>query len=152
MQDLIFDLESPLKTQLKIDGKNDFADLDKLYLVAPTYKQRDLTIAVKKMYFEALFAMTSTVKREEAAEKVDGDKQMDEKAISMVLLMAKDFDLVKFHNQFSKLLLEVTFKDEEKTQKLNSLDLQKLEENDFEKLVSKYIAFFLMSSWMKAIS
>ena len=154
MDSLIFDLTQPIKVQFNTDGKNDFIDLDKIYLTAPTYKHRDLTIGLKKKFIEAIFAMTSSISKEDAQKQVSDEKEeLDAKSIKAILYAAKDFDIVSFFKKFESFLLsEVAFKDEARKQKLTSLDLQKISESDFEELLAKYLEGFFIVSWMKTLS
>lgn len=151
---ITFTLEKPIKVSANIDGKNEFIDLSEIHLSAPTYKHRDLTLHLKKKFIEAIFAMTNSLNRDEAEKQVNDEKgELDSKAIKAILYAAKDFDIVSFFKSFEKLLLsEVAFKDEEMKQKLTSLDLQKLDESDFEELLAKYIEVFFITSWMKTLS
>jgi hypothetical protein len=48
-------------------------------------------------------------------------------------------------------LLNVAFKDEEMKQPLNSLDIEKINEEDFEELLAKYLEVFFIVSWMKTL-
>ena len=151
---LIFTLQSPIKAQLNVDGKNDFVEVSQLYLSAPTYKHRDHTIGLKKKFIEAIFAMANATSRDDAQSKVnDKEGTLDAKAIKAVLYAAKDFDIVSFFKKFEAFLLsEVCFKDEEMKQKITSLEIQKLEETDFEELLAKYLEAFFITSWMKTLS
>ena len=149
-----FTLESPIKVSANIDGMNEFIDLNEIYLSAPTYKHRDLTINLKKKFIEAIFAMTNSLNRNDAEKQVSEEKgELDSKAIKAILYAAKDFDIVSFFKLFERLLLSgLAFKDEEMKQKLTSLELQKLDESDFEELLAKYIEVFFVTSWMKTLS
>ena len=51
-EELVFDLENPIKVQMNVDGKNEFVDIDKIYLQAPTYKHKDIIIVLKKKFIE----------------------------------------------------------------------------------------------------
>lgn len=148
---IIFKLQTPVKTQVNIDGRNDFADLENIYLQAPSYKQKDKTLVLKKKFIEAVFLMTNSLQRQEAQEQV-GDGKLDAKAIKAVLFAAKDFDIVSYFKHFESLLLNVGFKDEDMKQPLNNLDIQKLDESDFEELLAKYLEVFFIISWMKTLS
>jgi len=148
---ITFKLQTPVKTQVNIDGRNDFADLENIYLQAPSYKQKDKTLVLKKKFIEAVFLMTNSLQRQEAQEQV-GDGKLDAKSIKAVLFAAKDFDIVAYFKQFESLLLSVGFKDEEMKQPLNNLDIQKLDESDFEELLAKYLEVFFITSWMKTLS
>jgi hypothetical protein len=148
---IIYTLQNPIKIQVNLDGKNDFADLENIYLQAPTYKEKDKTLVLKKKFIEAVFLMTNSLQRQDAQEQV-GDGKLDAKAIKAVLYAAKDFDIVSYFKQFESLLLNVAFKDEGMKQPLINLDIQKLNESDFEELLAKYLEAFFIASWMKTLS
>ena len=118
MDSLIFNLSTPIKVQINIDGKNDFADIDKIYLAAPSYKHRDLTIGLKKKFIEAIFAMTASLPKDEAQKQVnDENGKLDAKSIKAILYAAKDFDILSFFKKFEAFLIsDIAFKDEERKQ------------------------------------
>lgn len=148
---IIFTLQNPIKSQINLDGKNEFVELETIHLQAPSYKQKDKTLVLKKKFIEAVFLMTSSLQKQEAQEQV-GEGKLDAKAIKAVLYAAKDFDIVAYFKQFENLLLSVGFKDEDMRQPLNNLDIQKLDESDFEELLARYLEVFFISSWMKTLS
>jgi len=156
MESLTFDLSTPIKVQINVDSKNDFADIDKIYLSAPSFKHRDLTIVLKKKFIEAVFAMTASLPKDEAQKQVqvnDENGKLEAKSIKAILYAAKDFDIVSFFKRFETFLIsDIAFKDEERKQKLVALDLQKLDESDFEELLAKYLEVFFIVSWMKTLS
>jgi hypothetical protein len=151
MDNIIFDLQTPLKVQANVDGKNVFNDLDKIYLKAPTYKDKDKTLVLKKKFIEAIFAMTATIQKQDAQEQI-GDGKLDSKAIKAILFASKDFDIVAYFKHFESLLINVAFKDEDMKQPLIVSEVQKINESDFEELLAKYIEVFFIVSWMKTLN
>jgi predicted thioredoxin/glutaredoxin len=151
MDNIIFDLQIPLKVQANVDGKNVFNDLDKIYLKAPTYKDKDKTLVLKKKFIEAIFAMTATIQKQDAQEQI-GDGKLDSKAIKAILFASKDFDIVAYFKHFESLLINVAFKDEDTKQPLIISEIQKINESDFEELLAKYIEVFFIVSWMKTLN
>lgn len=151
MDNITFDLQSPLKVQANVDGKNVFNDLDKIYLKAPTYKDKDKTLVLKKKFIEAIFAMTATIQKQDAQEQI-GEGKLDSKAIKAILFASKDFDIVAYFKHFESLLINVAFKDEDMKQPLISSEVQKIDESDFEELLAKYIEVFFIVSWMKTLN
>jgi predicted thioredoxin/glutaredoxin len=151
MDKFIFDLQIPLKVQANVDGKNVFNDLDKIYLKAPTYKDKDKTLILKKKFIEAIFAMTATIQKQDAQEQI-GDGKLDSKAIKAILFASKDFDIVAYFKHFESLLINVAFKDEDMKQPLIIGEVQKINESDFEELLAKYLEVFFIVSWMKTLN
>lgn len=149
MDKIIFELKKPIKVQSNIDGKNEFVELDKLTLQAPSYKDKDKTMVLKKKFIEAVFAMSSTLQKQEAQEQI-GEGKLDSKAIKAILWAAKDFDIVSYFKQFENLLVSVAFKDNDTP--LNILEVQKLDESDFEELLARYLEVFFIASWMRTLS
>lgn len=149
-----FKLSEPIKVQYKLDGKNDFMDIEEIYLQAPSFKEKDITRGLKKKFIEAMFAMTTSISQQDAQTKASNDEEgeLDEKGIKAVLYAAKGFDVVDFFNRFAVLLERVAFKDEEMEQKMIRIEFDKINDNDFENLVAKYIRVFFIVSWMKTIS
>lgn len=147
---IVFELQEPIKVQMNIDGKNEFVDLDKIYLSAPSYKEKDKTLVLKKKFLEAILYMPNYMNKQEAQEQV-GEANFDALAIKSLLYLFKDFDIVSYFKNFQNLLLSVAFKDEAMTQHLFNLDIQKISENDFEGLLAKYFEVFFIVSWMKTL-
>jgi hypothetical protein len=150
---IIFELKQSIKVQANIDGKNDFIDLDKIYLLAPSYKEKDKTLILKKKFLEAMLLLPSYMSRQEAQEQVNSDNvKFDAKTIHALLFLFKDFDIVSYHKYFANLLLNVAFKDEESKQPLTALDINKISEDDFEGLLAKYLEVFFIVSWTKTLN
>jgi hypothetical protein len=164
IDNISFELESKIKAQVKVDGKNDIIDLGTLYLTCPSYKEKDKTLPLKQAFITAQtrlsFAMAdlmdsdSVEKRREERESKEEDNKMDIQGIKMILFASGEqaININLFFDNFAKLLKAVCFKDEEMTQPINDSEIQKIEENDFENLVAKYIEVFFISSWMKTLS
>ena len=148
---IIFDLQNSIKVQFKDGDKNSFIDLDKIYLSAPSYKDKDKTLLLKKKFIEAIFGMTQSLSKQQASEQVENENGLDAKAIKAILYASPNFDIVSYFKSFENLLLNVAFKDEETKQPLNSLDIEKIKEEDFEELLAKYLEVFFIVSWMKTL-
>lgn len=148
---IIFNLTAPIKVQANTDGKNQFIELDKIYLKAPSYKEKNKTLVLKKKFLEAVLLLPSYMSKQEAQQEV-GESKFDAKAIKSLLFLFKDFDIVSYFKQFENLLLDVAFKDEAMMQPLIAIDINKISENDFEELLAKYLEVFFIVSWMKTLS
>lgn len=163
MQDrLEFTLDKSLKVHGEVDGKNEFIQLDKLYLKAPTYKHKDKTINLKKDFIEALFGMTNSVDKNEAQNMIneasDSDKndKLEAKAILAILYASKGFDIARFFDKFVNFLTSrkdpICFKDEDYSDIIRADEITQLTETDLENLIAKYIEVFFAVSWMKTLS
>jgi hypothetical protein len=151
---IIFDFQNPVKVQFKDGEKNCFIDLDKIYLSAPSYKDKDKTLVLKKKFIEAIFGMTQSLSKQQASEQIDNkdnEEPLDAKKIKTILYASPNFDIVGYFKSFANLLLNVAFKDEEMKQPLNNLDIEKINEEDFEELLAKYLEVFFIVSWMKTL-
>ena len=148
---IIFDLQNSIKVQFKDGDKNSFIDLDKIYLSAPSYKDKDKTLLLKKKFIEAIFGMTQSLSKQQASEQIENENGLDAKAIKAILYASPNFDIVSYFKSFANLLLNVAFKDEEMKQPLNSLDIEKINDEDFEELLAKYLEVFFIVSWMKTL-
>ena len=151
---IIFDFQNPVKVQFKDGEKNCFIDLDKIYLSAPSYKDKDKTLLLKKKFIEALFGMTQSLSKQQASEQInnkDDEEGLDAKKIKAILYASPNFDIVSYFKSFANLLLNVAFKDEEMKQPINNLDIEKINEEDFEELLAKYLEVFFIVSWMKTL-
>ena len=148
---IIFDLQNSIKVQFKDGDKHSFLDLDKIYLSAPSYKDKDKTLLLKKKFIEAIFGMTQSLSKQQAGEQIENENGLDTKAIKAILYASPNFDIVSYFKSFANLLLNVAFKDEEMKQPLNSLDIEKINDEDFEELLAKYLEVFFIVSWMKTL-
>jgi len=148
---IIFDFQNSIKVQIKDGEKNCFIDLDKIYLSAPSYKDKDKTLLLKKKFIEAIFGMTQSLSKQQASEQIENENGLDAKAIKAILYASPNFDIVSYFKSFANLLLNVAFKDEEMKQPLNNLDIEKINEEDFEELLAKYLEVFFIVSWMKTL-
>lgn len=151
---IVFELKNPIKVQINIDGKNNFIDLDKIYLSAPKPNHKDKTLPLKKQFLEAVFLMPTYISRQKAEEEAQktGTQNPTAKEIKGLLYAFKDFDIVKFYQLFTNFLPSVAFKDEDNTQRLIHLDIDKISENDFEELLAKYLEVFFIQSWFATLS
>lgn len=148
---IIFDLQNSIKVQFNDGDKNSFLDIDKIYLSAPSYKDKDKTLLLKKKFIEAIFGMTQSLSKQQAGEQIENENGLDTKAIKAILYASPNFDIVSYFKSFVNLLLNVAFKDEEMKQPLNSLDIEKINDEDFEELLAKYLEVFFIVSWMKTL-
>ena len=148
---IIFDLQNSIQVQFKDGDKNSFIDLDKIYLSAPSYKDKDKTLLLKKKFIEAIFGMTQSLSKQQAGEQIENENGLDTKAIKAILYASPNFDIVSYFKSFANLLLNVAFKDEEMKQPINSLDIEKINDEDFEELLAKYLEVFFIVSWMKTL-
>ena len=148
---IIFDLQNSIKVQFKDGDKNSFLDLDKIYLSAPSYKDKDKTLLLKKKFIEAIFGMTQSLSKQQAGEQIENENGLDTKAIKAILYASPNFDIVSYFKSFANLLVNVAFKDEEMKQPFNSLDIEKINDEDFEELLAKYLEVFFIVSWMKTL-
>lgn len=148
---IIFDLQNSIKVQFKDGDKNSFIDLDKIYLSAPSYKDKDKTLLLKKKFIEAIFGMTQSLSKQQASEQIENENGLDAKAIKAILYASPNFDIVSYFKLFANLLLNVAFKDEEMKQPFTTLDIEKINDEDFEELLAKYLEVFFIASWMKTL-
>jgi hypothetical protein len=155
-----FKISEPVKLEYKLDGKNDFMDIDEIYFKAPTRAERDICRGLKKKFMEAMFGMTASASPEEAQRRIDTsssskvkDEVPDAQAIKVIMFASKDFNIGDYIKRFIVLFERVAFKDDELKQPLTSLDFEKFDnENDIEDLIAHYIQVFFIVSWMKTIS
>lgn len=159
MQDsIIFQLQDPIeKVHIKVDGQNEIMDLTEIYLQAPSFRQKNSCIILKKKYMEAMFGLTQAMSKGKASKSVESqegkekDKKEEEKEIKFLLNASKDFDIIDFYNEFNKFFASgVAYKDNSFEQKLLLKDIEKLSERDQENIVVKYIQVFFASLWMSS--
>lgn len=148
---IIFDLQNSIKVQFKDGDKHSFIDLDKIYLSAPSYKDKDKTLLLKKKFIEAIFGMTQSLSKQQASEQIENENGLDAKAIKAILYASPNFDIVSYFKSFANLLLNVAFKDEEMKQPLTTINIERISEEDFEELLAKYLEVFFIASWMKTL-
>lgn len=163
-----FELKKSLKVHGQIDGKNEFVELNKLYLKAPTYKHRDKTIGLKQAFltaeelrnmkilatgvYDAVQKMKNEMPNQKNSKNKEDDQEVPEETIRSVLFKSGEdcINLSKFFDKFTNLLTSnICFKDEECENVIKTHELQELAEEDFENLVVEYIKVFFTSSWLK---
>ena len=151
----IFNLENPIKVHFKEDGKNIEKEITELYLSEPSaYEDRSLTINLRQSFLKAMIDLAGKYsnKENQASEKQE-ENSFDEKSIKLILTLGFDGDnLNKYYEHFKELASRRVYKDNEKQQKMNKVDLLKLSENDFDNLVVRYLHLFFVNSWMKTLA
>ncbi len=83
--------------------------------------------------------------------KSNDDSGLDADSIKESLSICNDDDLIEFHDKFMEFFTQdICFKDEDVTGKLLPIDIEKIDVDDLEGMISKYIEVFFISSWMKS--
>lgn len=145
-------LEKTIKVQVNVNGKNDLADIDTIYFLAPNSSNRDLTISLKKKFKEAMFSIAMQAKKEGSqspSAKAAEAPNLTKDEIIDIIELAKDFDIIAFLRIFCSLMEFVAFKDEAMKQRLIPSEIEKIDGDDLEGLAGKYIEDFFIGSWMK---
>lgn len=154
MEKIEHTLISPIKVQSKINGKYEFVELETVYLLAPSKKEREITRSLKKQFLGAILLLPQSIDMDKAKAGLeqDGESKIDATAVKFILYAVKDFDINKFFELFLSLFSRVAYKDIDLESKLQSLELNNIEEDDLEDMIAKYIEFFFATSWMKTLS
>lgn len=148
-------IANPIKIQCNIDGRNDFIDLDKIYLKCFNKKDhQNITLLLRNQYKRMMLSNISLMPSNDSVRDVkDKQESTEEETIEstkQVLSICDGDKLLSFYDKFKEFLSkDVAFKDESFKQKMNGVDLDKLDMDDFEKIVASYIGVFFVSSWMK---
>lgn len=154
METMEYSLQEPIKSHAKVDGKFELIDLHTLYFKAPSKQERDITRALKKQFLTSIITLPELSRESDLArhevEKEDG--KFDAKTIKFILFAVKDLDINKFFAGFKNLFSRVAFKDAALEIKMQTLDLDNLEEDDLENIIAKYMEFFFVTSWMKSLN
>ena len=159
MQDLkefiTVQIDSPIKCQVNIDGKNSFADIDTIYLKAFNVKEhKNITLPLRNKYKRMRVSTVSLFKglvdsnRDVQVEQVqDSEEDVINGVIEMLSLFDGD-DLASFYKSFKEFLCySIAYKDEAYKNPLNSVDLESLDINDLEKVIASYIVVFFTQYW-----
>jgi hypothetical protein len=152
-------LQTPIKVHGVVDGANTYVDCDTIYLQAPTARQvhQYYTVQFKQLYFQAQNSIAMMYSKEETDKLLNGqdgsskkDENISAKQILAVLYLAKDFDLVSLLRKFDEFLVSgICFTDLELKTRIKPSYLEKVSLEDKERLLSEYIRFFFIVSWMK---
>jgi hypothetical protein len=151
-------LSVPIKVHGMVDGKNELVDCEELFLKAPTLKHRNHTIQLKKKFFEATMGMTA-FSQDDAQKQLNSPSEGDDSSDNMtaqqiltILYASKGFDILDFFKAFEEFLLNgICFTDSDLSSRIKPSSIDKIDESDFEKLISEYIEFFFIVSWMKTL-
>lgn len=150
-----FDLTTPIEVYQNINGKNDIVKCQKLYLNAPTAQHRNNTLVLKKMFLQGMVAVANDIKTDNqpASSDLQEDSQLDKKAIKTILFISSGIDIVKFMDEFKKLLInKIAYTDENSKHSLTSVYFNKLSDEDIENLIANYIEVFFIVSWLRTLS
>lgn len=148
-------IENPIKVQCNIDGVNDFVDLEKVYLKCFNKAQhQNITLLLRNQYKRMMVSNMSLLPDRKAVENSKDKQELTEQetieSIKQLLSICDGDQLIAFYGRFKEFLVnDITFKDDSFKQKVNGLDLGKLENDDLENIIASYVAVFFVFSWMK---
>ena len=152
-------ISNPIKVQCNVDGKNDIIEIDTLYLKCFNKKDhQNITLLLRNKYKRMMLANTSlfsglvddedSVKKNKPKNKPSHQEEV--KSTLDILSISEGNDLISFYDKFKEfLLLDVAFKDESFKQKLLSVDLDNIDNDDLELIIANYIVAFFLAFWMK---
>lgn len=168
MQDLkefiTVQIDSPIKCQVNIDGKNQFADIDTIYLKAFNVKEhKNITLPLRNLYkrmnlgnlslLEKILTEDSDKNRVSKDESVKSEEQLDKELKESILqgfTITNPDELMVFYDKFKEFLyLNIAFKDQSFSSKINAVDAENLDNDDLESIISSYIASFFFQSWTR---
>lgn len=156
------EINEPIKCQVRIDGKNDFMDVDTIYLKAFNVKEhKNITLPLRNKYKRmqlsnlALFNKildekeVESPKKTSKVEKEDSDNELTESILSG-LTVSDPNELLSFYGKFKEFLgMNICYVDESFNNKFTTVNLENLDTDDLEKIIASYIANFFFRSWMK---
>jgi hypothetical protein len=149
-----FNLSQEIEVHLSENGKNINKAINELYLKAPSaYDDRYLILSLRQSFLKAMTQLAKSFdnQRSNVAEKEEQDDKIDEKAIKAIINLGGE-DIIKFYNDFIDLASKNVFKDSECLQKLNKVELNKINADDLDNLIARYIHLFFVNSWMKVLA
>jgi len=159
MQDLkefiTVQIDSPIKCQVNIDGKNQFADIDTIYLKAFNVKEhKNITLPLRNQYKRMRLSTMSLLKDlvdKNPDANIEDVKEDEQKTIDGGIELLSLFDgdeLALFYDKFQKFLCaNIAFKDELYKNPLSAVDFTLLDINDLEKIIASYIVVFFTQYW-----
>lgn len=147
-------ISNPIKVAYNLDGKNDFLELDTIFLKCFNKKDhQNITLLMRNKYKRMMLSNVSLFSK-----FIDGKPQeikvlTDEEEIDSIrqtLTICDGDELISFYDKFKEFLLkDIAFKDESFKQKLNGVELNLLDNDDLEAIIANYISVFFVASWMK---
>jgi len=152
MKDYIsIQLFNPIKLSINKAGKNTFEDLETLYAKCWNLKEhRNITRSLRNQFKRLPLSLQDILPKQEEGgrENKEENKKISAKEINDLLSIVDHKELEEFSKTFQSFLSKnILFKDEELTQPVNAIDLEKLSIEDEENIISKYIEVFFVLSW-----
>ena len=148
----IFSLDCPIQVHGKVDGKNTLVEAKELELHCFQPRHKFITLPLRKMYRNAILNIDPKILKgygdmdQSTAPAEDvGEKKGREQLLS--LYMSKDWDIEDFFNKFVEFFTKDICRFQDRT--LTRSELEKIDLDDLENLIGKYIEFFFLSSWMR---
>ena len=143
---LIDKAEVTLQRPISYDSNGEKVMAQSVMLYAPNSVQLSNSTFMKQKFFQAVSSVKGESKKEDDGKKISDLSGQD---ILMMMYMS-DVDMVKFMIAAKELLKSGVAKLDDK-EKMNATLLEKLSDEDFEKLVGDYLVNFTLASALKKI-
>jgi DNA replication protein DnaD len=149
MKDLFeFKLSQSINTSIG----NELKDIDTLYLKCFNIKDhRYTTISLRNQYQRMILGVfTDLQKIVKESNSASDEKEQKAEDIKALFPMFEADKFIEFYKKFVEFLQTgISFKDENCSYKLIQIDFDKINPDDLELLIAKYIEVFFVSLWSK---
>ncbi len=141
-----FKLSSPIKASVGSELK----DLDTLYLKCFNVKDhRNSTISLRNQYKRMVIDVLPDLEKLPKPKNQESSGEQKAEDIKELFSIFDGDKFIAFLDKFIEFFkMEIAFKDENLKHKIIDLDLDKIDSDDIELLIAKYIEVFFLSSWM----
>ena len=142
-------LIKPLKNSPFIDnGLNTFKDIDFIYLDNINTNLIKAQYHYFRYYFQtASMKLIANLPKRDAVETAQESNQESKIEVNQITLIMFDGGQ-EIVDRVNKLLLRVCYKDENLKNRLTEIDLEQLETEDWEALISNFLHAFWLNRWL----
>jgi hypothetical protein len=144
-------IEFKLSESIKTSVGSELKDLDTLYLKCFNIADhRNITISLRNQYKRMVVCVLPILNDLPKPKDQDGTGEQKAEDIKELFSIFDGDEFVAFLDKFLEFFkLDILFKDENFKHKANDIDINKINPDDIELLIAKYIEVFFLSSWMK---
>jgi hypothetical protein len=144
-------IEFKLSKSINTSVGSELKDLDTLYLKCFNIADhRNATISLRNQYKRMVIDVLPELEKLPKPKDQEGSGEQKAEDIRELFSIFDGDKFIVFLDKFLEFFkLDILFKDENFKHKANDIDIKKINPDDIELLIAKYIEVFFLSSWMK---
>ena len=147
------ELQNPIQVGIKIDGVNQFNNIDCVYLKEPAKNE----LVQFFFYFRGVFIkecqlQTSNINNSDRPNNQDNEEEAENQSKNSIALLLFNERLDERLNKIHSLLSSVAFKDKDLSQPLILPEIMKLDLEDLQELACSFLSKYWFIRWLKQIA